>query len=259
MKKYSIFFIVSIFIVTIITLMFFRTNSNTVYGRIFVVEDKETAIKSLNISIPKQIVIHTNFYRNTIITSKLEIDEILDLINTIKTSSSKDNVILESKNSSYTIMGKIIYNNKVDEFSLNNKLVFDNHIYNSNSYLINSLHKKLINYFNTYEHLIDILNTNESNVLYEGNNKSFYLNKNEQKKLARSLSKLKLMNDETKLNKVKIEDKKLYTLKIKINKNINNKTNNLIFIDVYKGYVAIQFLADDNGKKIYMEGNIYEN
>ncbi|WP_394883407.1 DUF3919 family protein [Clostridium baratii] len=43
-----------------------------------------------------------------------------------------------------------------------------------------------------------------------------------------------------------------------MNKNIKNKTNNLIFIDVYENYIVVQFLADDNGKKIYMEGSIGE-
>ncbi|EGT5618994.1 DUF3919 family protein, partial [Clostridium perfringens] len=39
---------------------------------------------------------------------------------------------------------------------------------------------------------------------------------------------------------------------------IQLKTDNLIFIDVYKNYIIIQFLADDNGKKIYMKGNLNE-
>ena len=43
-----------------------------------------------------------------------------------------------------------------------------------------------------------------------------------------------------------------------INNNIKNKTNNLVFIDVYENYVVVQFLADDNGEKIYMEGRIGE-
>ena len=66
------------------------------------------------------------------------------------------------------------------------------------------------------------------------------------------------MNDKEKLNNTKLSDSKLYTLKIEINKDIQLETDNLIFIDVYKNYIIIQFLADDNGKKIYMKGNLNE-
>ena len=69
---------------------------------------------------------------------------------------------------------------------------------------------------------------------------------------------MKSLTDIDKLNNTSIKDKKIYTLKIKMNKNIKNKTNNLIFIDVYENYIVVLFLADDNGKKIYMEGSIGE-
>ncbi|MDU1855875.1 MAG: DUF3919 family protein, partial [Clostridium baratii] len=123
------------------------------------------------------------------------------------------------------------------------------------SYKINTLHRKLFNYFNTYEHIIDILNTDNSSVYLLSEGKEELINKN---KLISKLKNLKSMTDIDKLNNTSIKDKKIYTLKIKMNKNIKNKTNNLIFIDVYENYIVVQFLADDNGKKIYMEGSIGE-
>lgn len=256
MRKNIYYFLILIFIIFIGFL--FKSTSNTIYGKVKIVENKEEALKSLNSSIPEQIVIKTDFYRNTVITNKLEIDNILDLINSIKNSSSKENEVLESNNSSSKILGKIVYNNKTNIFSLNNNLILNNKPYNGDSYLINILHKKLMNYFNTYTHLIDILNNKNSNIIYKNGKTSFYLNDSDKKRLVNSLSKLKLMNDEDKLKNTKISDSKLYTLKIRINKNIENKTNNLVFIDVYPSYVIIQFLADDNGKKIYMKGIIDE-
>lgn len=256
MRKNIYYFLILIFIIFIGFL--FKSTSNTIYGKVKIVENKEEALKSLNSSIPEQIIIKTDFYRNTVITNKLEIDNILDLINSIKNSSSKENEVLESNNSSSKILGKIVYNNKTNIFSLNNNLILNNKPYNGDSYLINILHKKLMNYFNTYTHLIDILNNKNSNIIYKNGKTSFYLNDSDKKRLVNSLSKLKLMNDEDKLKNTKISDSKLYTLKIRINKNIENKTNNLVFIDVYPSYVIIQFLADDNGKKIYMKGIIDE-
>lgn len=259
MKNYIKYLIAGSVTIIIIISIILLSNFNTVYDKLTIVENEASAVKSLNTSIPKQIIIHTDFYRKTIITSKLEIDHILDLINTIKNSSSNKHEIVESNNSSYTVNGEIFYNNnKVDKFSLNNKLIFDGHTYNVNSYLINMLHRALFNYFNTYEHLIDILNTNKSSIYYIGKGEKFYLTKKQKLNLAKELSKLTPMNDRVKLNKTNINDKKLYTLKIEINKDLENKTNNLVFIDVYKNYIAIQFLADDNGKKIYMEGAIDE-
>ena len=259
MKNYIKYLIAGAVTIIIIIFVVLLGNFNTVYDKLTIVENEASAVKSLNTSIPKQIIIHTDFYRKTIITSKLEIDHILDLINTIKNSSSNKHEVVESNNSSYTVDGEIFYNNnKVDKFSLNNKLTFDGHTYNANSYLINMLHRVLFNYFNTYEHLIDILNTNKSSIYCIDKDKKFYLNKKQKLNLAKELSKLIPMNDRVKLNKTNINDKKLYTLKIKINKDLENKTNNLVFIDVYKNYIVIQFLADDNGKKIYMEGAINE-
>lgn len=258
MKKYiSCFLLLTLIFITLISFLF-KDTSNTLYGKVSIVESKEEALKSLNTSIPKQIIIKTNFYRDTIITNKLEIDNILDLINSIKKSSSKENEVLESNNSASNISGKIIYNNKSDVFSLNNNLILNNTTYNGDSYLINTLHKKLMNYFNTYTHLIDILNNKDSSIFYINGDTSFYLNDFQKKELVHSLSKLKVMNDESKLINTKISDSKLYTLKININKSIKNRTNNLVFIDVYPSYVIIQFLADDNGKKIYLKGVIDE-
>ncbi|MEG1004242.1 MAG: DUF3919 family protein [Romboutsia sp.] len=244
-------FIMGVFILTL-------NSFNIGYDKLTIVESKEDAIESLNTAIPKEIVIYTDFYTQTVITSKLEIDDILECINTIKKTSSEVDGIIESDKSSYTVKGKILYNNKIDNFTLSNKLNFNSHVYNTSSYLINSLHRKLFNYFNTHEHLIDILRNDNSDVVYLNKDNDVYLNKKQQNELANKLSKLKIMNDEMKLYKTKIDDKKMYTLKIRINKKFKNKTNNLIFLDVYKEYSVIQFLADDNGKKIYMEGSINE-
>lgn len=258
MKKYIIYFLLLIFV--FIAGLFFKLNksSNISYGKLTIIESKEKALKSLNISIPEQIIINTSFYSPTNITNKMEIDNILDSIDLIKNSSSKGNEILESNNSAAKITGKIIYNNKVDNFALSNILFFDDKEFKGDSYLINNLHKKLMNYFNTYTHLIDILNNPNSNVTYEENSKNFNLNKNQKEDLVSKISNFKIMNDKEKLNNTKLSDSKLYTLKIEINKDIQLKTDNLIFIDVYKNYIIIQFLADDNGKKIYMKGNLNE-
>ena len=94
--------------------------------------------------------------------------------------------------------------------------------------------------------------------LLKGNFKNFNLNKNQKEDLVSKISNFKIMNDKEKLNNTKLSDSKLYTLKIEINKDVQLKTDNLIFIDVYKNYIIIQFLADDNGKKIYMKGNLDE-
>lgn len=258
MKKYIIYFLLLIFV--FIACLFFKLNksSNISYGKLTIIESKEKALKSLNISIPEQIIINTSFYSATNITNKMEIDNILDSIDLIKNSSSKGNEILESNNSAAKITGKIIYNNKVDNFALSNILFFDDTEFKGDSYLINNLHKKLMNYFNTYTHLIDILNNPNSNVTYEENFKNFNLNKNQKEDLVSKISNFKIMNDKEKLNNTKLSDSKLYTLKIEINKDVQLKTDNLIFIDVYKNYIIIQFLADDNGKKIYMKGNLDE-
>lgn len=258
MKKYIFYFLLLIFAFVVCLIFLFSNNSNTLYGKVTVVESKESALKSLNTSIPEQIIINTEFYRYTHITNKLEMDNILDLISLIRNSSSKENEVLESKNSTAKISGKILYNNKVDTFSLSNILIFNNETFTGNSYLINNLHKKLMNYFNTYNHLIDILNTTNSNVSYIKDSNTSYLTEKEKKRLLYNLSNFKVMNEKDKLNKTKLSDSKLYTLKIKINKNIKYQTDNLIYIDVYPKYIIIQFLADDNGKKIYMEGNLNE-
>ncbi|MEG2247053.1 MAG: DUF3919 family protein, partial [Peptostreptococcaceae bacterium] len=176
-------FIMGVFILTL-------NSFNIGYDKLTIVESKEDAIESLNTAIPKEIVIYTDFYRKTVITSKFEIDNILELIKTIKNTASKSSKVVESDKSAYTVKGKIFYNNKIDNFTLNNKLDFNNHLYNANSYLINSLHRKLFNFFNTYDHLVDILNNDNSDVIYRNKNNERYLNKKEQRKLSNSLSKL---------------------------------------------------------------------
>ncbi|KEH96731.1 DUF3919 family protein [Clostridium botulinum] len=250
MKKYIKYLVATIIVILIWAILIVLNTFNTTYDKLTVVENKATALNFLNTSIPKKIAIYTNFYSKTVITNKLDIDEILDSINVIRTSSLNKNKIVESDNSSYTVNGKIFYNNnKIDNFSLNNKLIFNNKTYNGSSYLINTLHRKLFNYFNTYEHLIDILRTKSSSVEHIEKELSFFLDDKGKENLAKKLTKLEPMDDKSKLNETSIKDKKLYTMKIKINKDLKYKTNNLIFMDVYKNYVIIEFLAEDNGKK----------
>ncbi|BFK82667.1 hypothetical protein I3900191A7_28120 [Clostridium baratii] len=247
--------IVSAVLICLIISVYIFISYGENFDKVTIVERKDEALKSINISIPKKIVISTKFYRETVITSKLKIDEILESINSIMNSEHKNDDILEKDSSAYTVKGKIYYNNKVDEFTLNNMLKFNGKEFKASSYKINTLHRKLFNYFNTYEHIIDILNTDNSSVYLLSEGKEELINKN---KLISKLKNLKSMTDIDKLNNTSIKDKKIYTLKIKMNKNIKNKTNNLIFIDVYENYIVVQFLADDNGKKIYMEGSIGE-
>ena len=247
--------IVSAVLICLIISVYIFISYSENFDKVTIVERKDEALKSINISIPKKIVISTKFYRETVITSKLKIDEILESINSIMNSEHKNDDILEKDSSAYTVKGKIYYNNKVDEFTLNNMLKFNGKEFKASSYKINTLHRKLFNYFNTYEHIIDILNTDNSSVYLLSEGKEELINKN---KLISKLKNLKSMTDIDKLNNTSIKDKKIYTLKIKMNKNIKNKTNNLIFIDVYENYIVVQFLADDNGKKIYMEGSIGE-
>ncbi|MCD3297435.1 DUF3919 family protein, partial [Clostridium botulinum] len=77
-------------------------------------------------------------------------------------------------------------------------------------------------------------------------------------RLIESLKKFKIMSDNKDFLKTNLNEKPKFHLRICIDKNMENTAENIILLDSYEHYIIIQYLGDENGKNIYIKGDLNE-
>ena len=84
------------------------------------------------------------------------------------------------------------------------------------------------------------------------------LSKSSKSLLLEDFKSLRLMNDNKDFLKTDLSEIPKHHLNLYRYAKEGDISNNTFYIDVYKDYVIIQYLGDENGKNIYLKGNLNE-
>ena len=84
------------------------------------------------------------------------------------------------------------------------------------------------------------------------------LSKDSKSLLLEDFKSLRLMNDNKDFLKTDLSEIPKHHLTLYRYTKEGDISNNTFYIDVYKDYVIIQYLGDENGKNIYLKGNLNE-
>lgn len=244
------------FIILILSFLLYSTKA--IYNNLTIIDSSSFNKKSFSTKFPTKIIIHNDYLGTTISTDNLLMNDTVQYFNDIKSSKmSKENKIKNTN--TITISGEIFYSNSTSEkYKVNNHLTIDNKKFYDDSYLINTLRNSLFNNLYTYPNILNILKSNKTKIIYEKENLSYTLNNEKKKKLIECLNKFSTMKDNKDFLNTNLNEDSKGVLKIFINGLNTINANNTIYIAIYKNYLAIQYLGDENGKNIYIKGELNE-
>ncbi|MDQ0149409.1 DUF3919 family protein [Eubacterium multiforme] len=259
MKKNLKNIIVLYFLFVIACLIFYFYSTRIVYNNLKVIDNFESTKKSFTIKVPSKILIHNKYLGDVKIDNNLVMNDILKYFSNITSSNSKNNNPIKNDNV-VTLSGKIYYSNgNTENFTVNNALTLENKTYYNDSYYINTLRNTLFNCLYNYSHIINIINNPKSKITCIKDNKSHTLNKNEKINLLSSLKGFKTMEDNKDFLNINLNENPRFVFNIFIDGHNNSIANNTIYLIVYKNYLVLQYLGDENGKNIYIKGDLNEN
>ncbi|AYF53595.1 DUF3919 family protein [Clostridium botulinum C] len=229
-----------------------------IYNKIQIITDSNDNEKTLDNRIPTKMVLYNTKLGSTEINDKFLLNDILKYIRNISNSNTTINTIPTTDNV-ISISGKIYYmNGETDTFKVNSHLIINNiHFYN-NSYLINTLRNMLVDSLYHFNNLINIISKNTNEIVFSNDHIKTILDFKSKCKLIESLKKLKIMSDNKDFLRTNLNEKPKFHLRIYIDKNMENTAENIILLDSYENYIIIQYLGDENGKNIYIKGDLNE-
>lgn len=259
--KFKILFIYVLMLVICCTLVY--RNTKILYNNLVIVDDRAELEKNLEIAIPLRIEINNERWGKVVINDETAMKDILDSVKSITAIESKSSKNINNINkSSLNICGVIHYlNGNNTQFIVSNALLFKNSIYGENTSEVDNLKNTLMEYLYTPNNLANLIDRSNSIELFNSKIK-ILLNQSQKERLKNAILKCNnvlSIDDVIKLNHI---DTPNYHIRICINSsNADGRTNSLdeVLIDVYDKYYVVQYLGDENGRQIYMEGNLNIN
>ncbi|WP_231279620.1 DUF3919 family protein [Clostridium botulinum] len=255
MKKNIFLLYILMFFICLSSLVYYK---KIIYNKIQVITDFNDNEKTLDNRIPTKIILSNSKLGSTEINDKFLLNDILKYIRNISNSNTTMNTIPTSDNV-ISISGKISYmNGETDTFKVNNHLTINNIHYYSNSYLTNTLRNMLVDSLYHFNNLINIISKSNNQIIFSNDRIKTILDCKNKYRLIESLKKLKIMSDNKDFLETNLNEKPKFHLRIYIDKNIENTAENIILLDSYEHYIIIQYLGDENGKNIYIKGDLNE-
>lgn len=232
--------------------------SNDLYNSLTVVKSSQENKVDLNIKIPDKITISNPYLGTAVISNKSKLNELLHYFNKIYSTKSSNENTLPLENTLF-ISGEISYlNGDKTPFEISNILKLNDESFSNNSYLINILRNNLKDAFYTVNNFESILSSPDNLITYKKNNTVKKLSNDSKELLLEDFKTLRIMNDNKDFLKTDLSELPKYHLTIYRHAKEGNISNNTFYIDIYKDYVIIQYLGDENSKNIYLKGNLNE-
>ncbi|EGT3615790.1 DUF3919 family protein [Clostridium perfringens] len=232
--------------------------SSDIYNSLTVVKSSQENKVDLNIKIPDKITISNPYLGTAVISNKSELNELLHYFNKIYSTNSINENTLPLENTLF-ISGEISYlNGDKTSFEISNILKVNGENFSNNSYLINILRNNLKDAFYTVSNFESILSSNDNLITYKKDGVVKNLSNDSKELLLDDFKTLRIMNDNKDFLKTDLSELPKYHLTLYRYAKEGTISNNTFYIDVYNDYVIIQYLGDENGKNIYLKGNLNE-
>ncbi|ABK60441.1 MULTISPECIES: DUF3919 family protein [Clostridium] len=255
-RKKIILLYILLFLMCISSFIYYN---KIIYNKVNIISNSSNMHEPLDNKLPNKIKISNSILGSTEITDKFLLNDILKYIRIISNSNTKSSANL-STNNVISLKGTIVYlNGEFDNFEIDNRLLMNGNYISSNSYLISILRNMLVDSLYKFNNLLNILNKDTSSIIFSNSNSEFLLNDSSKKKLVANFKKLKIMSNNKDFLETNLNENPKFHLKIYIDNKEKLTSENIILLDVYENYVIIQYLGDENGKNIYVKGNINEN
>lgn len=240
-------------------------NYTTLYDKVIIIHDKDEVIKKINMSIPIKIVIKNEKLGSYILKDEKSIKSVWNSINEI-TNDNLEQVNYNNKESEIKIIGTVYYlNGMKDDFEVSNVLKVNNNIYYG-SYkkpIISSLRNNLLGYLYSPYNIAQFISS-RNRVIVKMTNKPNKNVGNDYKKIIKDIisRSVKIESDREIIKLATKKEEALVHIKVYIDEENDNilktKCYNVINIDVYKEFFVVQYMGDENGRHIYMRGNLSE-
>ncbi len=256
-KDFKKTIIIYLFFVIIIGIAYVHYSKN-IYNALTIVKTSKENKGYLNIKIPDKIIIKNTYLGTATISNKSELNKLLKYFNQIESTKIIEEKTLSLDNT-FSISGEIYYlNSYKTSFEISNKLKIDNKIFSNDSYLINILRNNLKDAFYTVNNIESLLSKSDNLIINNNSGVQTPLSKESKELLLKSFKTLRIMTDNKDFLKTDLGELPKHHLTVYRYKNQKAISNNTFYIDVYKDYVVIQYLGDENGKNIYLKGNLDE-
>ncbi|MPQ43069.1 DUF3919 family protein [Clostridium tarantellae] len=246
-----------IFMIMVCYISYYYMN-NIIYNNVKIVSTGIYNKAVLSTNIPEQIVIKNENLGEQIITNKLIINNVLKNIREI-CKGNKIDINLEKDSKAIKLFGEIIYSdNIINKFKIDNILEINGQEFYSNTYLINELRNMMVENLYCYDNILNIISKENNKIVYYSGNNKIILSKEQKLNLINNLKQFKVLSDNKEFLNMDLKETSKFNFRIYLDKNKMNNTENSIFLDVYKEYIIFQYLGDENGKKVYIKGELDE-
>ncbi|MFD3158661.1 DUF3919 family protein [Haloimpatiens sp. FM7330] len=257
--------IILVYIVVILTAIIITwVNQNKLFDKVIIIDDKKEVIKKANMSIPIKIKFYNRKWGNCILEDQNSINNVWSYIQQITKDASNKGRHKASYDSPVSINGTVYYlNGMKDEFEVSDVLKINDHIYGDryNFPMINNLRSHLLNYLYSPNNLSNFINNRNKVILVKNENVKRKLGNFDKERIKQIISKAEKIEDDKSILKLTRSQNNLSAY-IKVYMDMENdnyikvKSYNVINIDVYDGFFVVQYLGDENGRHIYMKGDL---
>lgn len=256
-KNFKNILAIYLFFIVIILATYIYYSSN-IYNTLTIVKSSQDNKGDLDIKIPDKIILSSPYLGTTVIYNKSKLNELLKYFNKIGVKNSRKEESLPLENT-LSISGEIYYlNGDTKSFEISNILTLDGEKYFNNSSLINMLRNNLKDAFYTVNNLCEILSSPENIITLKDSTETKTLQEESKNLLLEDFKNLRIMKDNKDFLKTDLSEMPKHHLTLYRYAKEGDISNNTFYIDVYKDYVIIQYLGDENGKNIYLKGNLNE-
>ncbi|MCY6372777.1 DUF3919 family protein [Clostridium ganghwense] len=257
--------IILVYMITItISIIAININYNKLYNKVKIIDDREEVIKKASMSIPVKIEFFNEKWGRCVLEDKNSINNIWNFIDEIMKSTSKRSDYKIDNTSPINIVGNIYYLNGMKcEFQVSNVLKLNNYIY-GDSYklpIINNLRNSLLSYLYSPNNLAQFISQTNKVILMDKLRGKVKFGNSDKDKIRNLISKaIKLEDDKEIMDLTRRQTYPSSHIKVYMDQENDNylkvKSYNVINIDIYDEFFIVQYLGDENGRHIYMKGNL---
>ncbi|MGG3432723.1 DUF3919 family protein [Heyndrickxia coagulans] len=255
--KYIGYFL--IIIVFFLLVMYFAQNS--FYDKVRTIDDKDEVFLKSSESIPVRVSVKNSIWGENVIEDEINLQNFVTFMQIVKSEGGKAKQKSCQKNQD-NFSGEVTYlNGDKYTFSIGNSVILHKRIYCSTSVksLAESYKADLLQLYYKPDK-IALLLQKCSEVIALKNGQEMELSQEKVKLVSEQMKSSPLLTDYDQITKLlyKHERAQAFIIGYVNGKHITNSRSDVIHISVYPTFSVFQYLGDDKGNVVYLQGSLLE-